>query len=156
LIVVSDTSPILNLDRIGRIDLLPQLFGQVVVPTTVFQELSKLPNRSYAFPWLTITSAVNQELVTSLRMELDPGESEAIVLAQELNADILLIDERRGRRVASRYGLNFTGLLGILAQAKARSLIPHVGPILEELQTVANFWISPGLKQEFLELLGEM
>jgi predicted nucleic acid-binding protein len=95
LIVVSDTSPILNLARIGRLDRLPSLYRQVLIPSAVYE-------------WLIAATANHQKRVQEIREYLDPGEAEAIVLAIELRADLLLVDERRGRRVASAAGLAIT------------------------------------------------
>jgi len=87
--------------------------------------------------------------------ELDPGEAEAIALAKELKADLLLMDERRGRRVASRLGLRFVGLLGILVEAKHKGLIKAVKPILDSLITKAGFWLGNRLYTRILETVGE-
>lgn len=111
MIVVSDTSPVLNLARIGRLDLLPSLYHQVLIPSAVYEELirskSDLPPAIdlASQPWLTVATANDQKRVQELRGYLDPGEAEAIVLAIELRADLLLVDERRARRVASAAGL---------------------------------------------------
>jgi predicted nucleic acid-binding protein len=77
-----------------------------------------------------VATATDQERVQELRGYLDPGEAEAIVLAIELRADLLLVDERRGRRVASAAGLAITGLLGVIATAKRAGLIDLAKPLL--------------------------
>ena len=115
MIVVSDTSPVLNLARIGRLELLPLLFGEVLIPSAVYQELTTsqkdLPPAIdlAALPWLIVASAKNQNRVLEFRQDLDPGEAEAIVLAIERRADLLLVDERRGRRTATAAGLTVAG-----------------------------------------------
>ena len=116
MIVVSDTSPILNLARIGRLELLVSLYEQVLIPPAVSAELAA--SRSEAFPaidaasvsWLILSTPADQDRVLELRNDLDAGEAEAIVLAVERNAELLLVDERRGRRIAEALGLRITGL----------------------------------------------
>jgi len=93
---------------------------------------------------------------SALREQLDPGEAEAIVLAAELDAKLLLVDERRGRRIAIDRGLEVTGLLGVLAEAKARRLIPQCKPVLDDMIRVAGFWIGDDLRVRYLRGLNEI
>ena len=124
MIVVSDTSPVLNLARIGRLELLHLLYKQVLIPSAVFAELTASkrdlpPAIDLASElWLIVASPTDQQRVQELRQNLDPGEAEAIVLAIEHRADLLLVDERRARRTATTAGLSVTGLLGVVARAK--------------------------------------
>jgi uncharacterized protein len=161
LIVVSDTSPILNLARIGRLELLPLLYKQILIPSAVFEELSAsrrdLPPAIdlASEPWLVVASANDQQRVQELRENLDPGEAEAIMLAIERRADLLLVDERRARRTATAAGLTVTGLLGVVAKAKRAGVIELVKPVLDELIQIARFWIGPDLYAEVLAELGE-
>ena len=161
MIVVSDTWPVLNLARIGRLDLLQLLYHQVLIPSAVYRELtiSKMdlpPAIDLAtMPWLIVATAKDQDRVQQLREELDPGEAEAIVLAIERRADLLLVDERRGRRTATAAGLTVTGLLGVVARAKQAGLIDLAKPVLYELIHVARFWIGPELYAEALAALDE-
>lgn len=124
MIVVSNTSPIINLASVGLLGLLQSLYGRIAIPKAVYHEVvfkgvgqagaAELPT----LQWIEPHQVVDLMLVASLRMELDEGESEAIALAIQLKADLLLLDESRGRAVASRFGLKFTGLLGVLLTAK--------------------------------------
>jgi uncharacterized protein len=161
LIVVSDTSPILNLARIGRLELLPLLYHEVVIPSAVYQELTAsrkdLPPAIdlASLPWLIVATARDQKRVQEIREHLDPGEAEAIVLAIERHADLLLVDERRGRRTAIAAGLTVTGLLGVVARAKQAGLIVLAKPVLDELMHVARFWIGHELYAEVLAALEE-
>jgi Predicted nucleic acid-binding protein, contains PIN domain len=161
LIVVSDTSPILNLARIGRLKLLPLLYNQVLIPSMVYAELTvSRPDLPPAIDfasesWLIIATPKDQNRVQKLRKVLDAGEAEAIVLAIERGADLLLVDERRGRRTATAEGLRVMGLLGVVARAKSAGLIDLVKPVLDELIGTARFWIGPDLYAEVLAELGE-
>lgn len=89
------------------------------------------------------------------KAQLDLGESEAIALALEINADLLLIDERRGRKEANRLGIRITGLLGVLVEAKQRSLIPVVQPLMDDLIAKSAFRVSVALYNQILALVGE-
>lgn len=90
-----------------------------------------------------------------LREALDPGEAEAIVLAVERRADLLLMDEKRARRTAAASGIKVTGLIGVVAKAKQAGLIDLAKPVLDELIQVARFWIGPKLYAEVLRVLRE-
>jgi len=160
LIVVSDTSPILNLRRIGRLELLGQLYGQVLIPPAVFLELTDKTDARPAMDvesisWLIIETPKDRQRVEELRHTLDAGEAEAIVLALECRADLLLVDERRGRRAAEAAGLRITGLLGVLVEAKRSGRIDLVKPVLDDLIQLARFWIGPELYNEVLVQLNE-
>jgi predicted nucleic acid-binding protein len=162
LIVVSDTSPLLNLARIGRLDILEQLYKQVLIPSAVHEELlrfnTSLPAKvsPASFPWILAADAHDRARVSALRRDVDPGEAEAIVLASERHADLLLIDERRGRKIALAAGIKVTGLLGVIIAAKDAALIRHGKPVLDDLIHVARFWISPRLYADVLESLNEV
>ncbi len=161
MIVVSDTSPILNLARIDRLVLLPSLFVKVLIPSAVYEELLAsscdlpTPIDFGADTWLAVDSPKDGNRVQQLSADLDPGEAEAIVLALEHGADLLLVDEKRGRRIAVSMGLRVTGLLGIIATAKRVGLIDEVKPILDDLIQRARFWIGPKLYAEVLTEVGE-
>jgi hypothetical protein len=154
LIVVSDTSPILNLSAVGIVHLLHDLYGDIVVPPAVQRELTR--NAVQLDPsWTRVVAAQNQTQVAALREQLDAGEAEAIVVASELEAELLLVDEKRGRRLAIERGLEVTGLLGVLAEAKLRGLIPRCQPLLDDMIRVAGFWIGDDLRSRYLRGLNE-
>jgi predicted nucleic acid-binding protein len=152
-IVVSDTTAVTNLLAIHREELLEQLFGCVVVPEAVLRELQI----SHAFlpKFLELREVQDSGQVEALQPGLDLGEAEAIVLAEELNADYLLIGEDAGRNVAEQRGVRIIGLPGILGRAKLRGLITTVRPEIDALQSQAGFWISPQLRERVLRDLGE-
>jgi predicted nucleic acid-binding protein len=154
MIIVSNTSPINYLILIGHINLLPELFGAIIIPQAVYRELSDasapLPVQTWiATPpdWLKIQS-VSQPSDAILDL-LDPGEREAILLAQELNADLLLLDDMKARRTATERGLAITGILGILDQAATMKLI-DLPAAVQNLQST-SFWASDSLFQKLLD-----
>ena len=98
----------------------------------------------------------NRELVLALIRDLDQGEAESIALAIELEADLLILDEREGRRSAKRFGLNVTGVLGVLLEAKAADLIQEVRPLVQELRDRAGFYLSEDVQQLICKLAGEV
>jgi predicted nucleic acid-binding protein len=155
LIVVSDTSPILNLATVDKLHLLRDLYAEMVVPPAVQRELSR-NGIQLDLTWTRVVAARDQREVVALREQLDPGEAEAIVVAAELEAELLLVDEKRGRRIAIDRGLEVTGLLGVLAEAKARGLIPQCQPILDDMIRVAGFWIGDDLRSHYLRGLNEL
>jgi uncharacterized protein len=161
MIVVSDSSPIMNLASIQQLAVLEQLYGGITVPPAVYHELvvagAGQPGAANirASAWLQIDHVTNRILVTSLQMELDEGEAEAIALAIQLQADLLLLDERRGRTVATRLGLKFIGLLGILLEAKHMGLLQAIKPVLDDLVAKAGFWVTPALYARVLQAAGE-
>ncbi len=161
MIIVSDTSPIANLIQIGALNILHQLFGRVIIPPKVEEEvlalkmfgvdLSVFENSN----WIEVISPKNLVLLNEMRIELDEGESEAIVLAKELNADYILIDERLGTKKAHEVLLQTIGLLGVLIKAKNEKHIEKVKPILDALINDAGFWIGSKLYQTVLNSVGE-
>lgn len=161
MIVVSNTSPITNLHAIGELRLLKQLYGQIYIPPAVQSELQigvlrgDHPDLEAEWDWIVVQSATQGALLETLLTQLHSGEAEAIALARELSADLLLIDERVGRRIAVQYGLRVAGVLGVLLDAKAVGYIAAVSPYLERLKSQAGFWVSASLYEETLRLAGE-
>src|SRR5688572_29836114 len=124
MIVVSDTTAITSLLQIGQCDLLAKLYREVLMPQAVSNELLVAHPILPAF--LRVGTVRRQADVQRLQTDIDVGEAEAIILAKETAADLLLIDENEGRRVALREGLKIIGLLGVLVQAKRSGLISSV------------------------------
>ncbi len=159
MIVISDTSPITNLAAIGQLDLLHQLYGQVIIPETVFRELTAQGGRHPGaivrqLAWIEMRAVANPTVVKALRAELDEGEAEAITLVQELSADLLLMDEHLGRAAAARLGLKVVGILGVLIEAKHQGLIQAVQPLVDALMNL-GFRIGQDLYQRVLQAAGE-
>lgn len=152
MIVVSDTSPINYLVLIGEIELLPQLFGQVIIPQAVLDELLKqgtpetVKNWANNHPdWLKVQNAT----LVDQTIALGAGEREAISLAKEINADLVLIDDRKARKTAIERGLNVAGTINILESASKRGLVDLVKAFQNVQQT--NFRVSSDLLSEILK-----
>jgi predicted nucleic acid-binding protein len=154
MIVVADTSPLNYLILIGHDGLLPKLYQRVFVPPEVLEELSHpatpLPVQSWLKKvpaWLEV-KAPRTAPGEALRL-LDPGERQAIQLAQEQGADLLLIDERRGSAEARRLGLTTTGTIGVLLAAEELGLIDF-DDAFRRLLTETTFRVTPELRARFL------
>ncbi|MBW4462307.1 MAG: DUF3368 domain-containing protein [Nodosilinea sp. WJT8-NPBG4] len=153
MIVVADTSPINYLLLIGQIDLLPRLFGQIIIPNAVRDEMLDLDAPpilqqwiAKPLPWLIVqTVTVTDETLNAL----DPGEQAAITLAQTLSVDLLIIDERKGRQAASDRGIPIIGTLGILDDATSQGWIDLASAIAQLQQT--NFRISRQITEMLLQ-----
>lgn len=157
--VVSDTSPVLNLAIIGRLDLLHQQFGKVWLPQAVTDELrieqdlpgSAAVRQAWQAGWLASEPVKDRVRVAILQRDLDPGEAEAIALALQKRADWLLLDERDARRVAKSLGLKVTGVLGILLRARLAGQLPSLREAMDQLRDLADFRISADLYTEMLQ-----
>ena len=154
MIVISDTSSISNLITIGRVELLGLLFGEVIIPSAVQDELTV---KHFSLPaFVKVGAIADHAAVVALTEELlDDGEAEAIVLAGELHADFLLMDETDGRAIAKQRGIRVIGLLGVLVEAKRHGFLPEVRPVLDQLQHEAAFWFSAKVREQILALAGE-
>lgn len=158
MIVVSDTSPLSYAHQIGLLAVLHALYGEIVIPPMVEHELLAAPELHSGFDWslIRIVPPRATEQVEDLIGELDRGESEAIVVALELEADLLLIDERTGRDVARRMGIRRTGLVGVFLEAKHRGLISSVADSLALLVAQTTFRLHPAVRAEVLRLANEV
>lgn len=161
MIVVSDASPIISLAAVKQLTLVQQLYERIVIPEAVHNEIAVTGHGEagatevQTLKWIETRKVTDRTLVALLEMDLDRGEAEAIALAAELQADLLLLDERRGRRVASHLGVKHIGLLGIIIEAKHRSFVPAVKPLFEALTAKAGFWMTAELRAHVLEIAGE-
>ncbi len=151
MVVVSDTTTISNLIQIEELHLLKLLFEEILVPEAVYQELSILSDIKQAFDkeirsgWIKVNDSFhNSDLFNELSKTLHNGEAEAIVLAVQLDADYLIIDEKDGRKLALSLEVTIIGTIGILIKAKQKGLIESIQTKMDELRDV-GFWISNSL-----------
>jgi hypothetical protein len=156
--VVSNTGPIIALSRIEHLFVLPALYKAILIPEAVRNELTARKAPGAAQPrsaeWLQQRRVDSTTAVSLLRERLDAGEGEAIVLALDLEADVLLMDEARGRRIAKSRNLSLTGTLGVLLLAKEKGHIDRVAPLLDALEQNA-FRMSQSLRAYVLQQAGE-
>ena len=158
MLIISDTSPT-NLLQIGRLEILKQLYGEIIVPQKVYEELCNYENQKDVIDeksWIIVRTVTDIEQVNSLLGYLDIGEAEAIILAKEMNADLLIVDEKKGRKTAEEYGLNIIGVLGVLAEGKRKGYIAELKPILDKLRNEVGFRISERLYRGILKAVNEL
>jgi len=156
--VVSNTTPLLSLLKIGKPEILRELYGRVLIPPAVFREIEAGRDKSYYIDlgrigWIEIVP-VKSASDRSYLFDLDDGEAETIILAREQAADVAIIDEKLGRRYAAQLGIPVTGTIGVLLKAKERGLISEVAPLLTDLREKSS-WIDDGLFDKALALAGE-
>lgn len=155
MIVVADTSPIHYLILLRHIEILPAIFGEVQLPQTVFEELQDRDAPAEIRAWLTTLPEwlkINYtRYAPDPRLDrLDRGEHDAILLAESMHADRLIMDDLDGRREAENRNLPVIGTLGILAEASRRKLI-NLPETLIALQAT-NFYVSPALLKLMLAI----
>lgn len=160
MIVVADTSVLLNLCRVEQIDLLPALFHEIFIPPEVAAEFARLSATSGRFQGLALPSWIREQTPTGYapllsKYALHAGEIAAISLAIEIRADAILIDERSGFAAAQQFGLKTIGILGILLESKANGKLPLVRPVIERLEREGRFWIDERLRRRVLQTAGE-
>jgi len=160
--VVADTGPLIALARLDHLDLLRRLYHGALIPPAVHTELAldsarpgaKVLAKAFDVGWINTQRVLDAVAVSELTQLLGPGESEAIILAEQESARFLLIDDARGRRVARERGVSVVGVAGVLLAAKSRGAIAAVGPVLDDLSRV-GYRLSPGLVAAVLERSAE-
>lgn len=157
MILVADASALIALATCDSIALLEAIFGEMLVPEAVFSEVTALDKpqsvrlRNYLYGKVR---AVDMQYFVYLDAFADAGETQAMLLYKEVAADYLLIDDRRGRKVAKINQIKTVGSLGVLLQAKRIGLVPRVAPLIEQIAASPVF-MSESLIQTVLEMAGE-
>ena len=160
MIVVSDATPLIALSKIEKLSLLQRLFGDLYVPPAVYAEVvthaPEYPGASEIgqAAWITTMHLQDTTKVRYLRTELDLGEAEALVLAEELNADWVLLDESKARRIAKALDIPCIGTVGLLLIAKRRGYVTGLRPLLDQLRS-QRFHLSDRLYEAVLRQAGE-
>ncbi len=156
--IITNTTPILSLLKIDKLDLLKELYGKITVPNAVFQEIEIGKHKPYyqdlkQIDWIKIEYVKNPDSLDFF-VDLDKGEAEVLILAKEQNADLVILDEIMGRRYAKQLELNLTGTLGVLLKAKEKGIINSIREILTEL-TERGTWLNPKLVKKIIYLSNE-
>lgn len=145
---VTNSTCLIGLERIQRLDILPQVFSPITIPPAVQAEVG------ITAPWLTVVAVQNQAVVATLKTQVDDGEAEAIALALESGDVFVILDDLAARRVAIQLGLKVIGTVGMLLRAKQQGIISEIKPLLTSLNEV-DFRISAAIVQRALQLAGE-
>ena len=153
MIVVSDTSPLTALLTIGQAEILTVLFKEVVIPPAVQAEL--LRTHQTLPQWLRVEAVNNAAEVLRFAQMVPLGEAEAIELARQLRADRLLIDDRKGRRLATRESVPVIGLVGVILLARRKGLVASVREMLQRLDSEAGIYLDAKTREDALRSVGE-
>jgi len=153
--VVSNTTPLISLSKISKIELLKLIYQEIIIPEGVVEEYERGKNKKFyrdisKFDWIKVKKVENEKTFEFL-LDLDKGEAESIVLAKNIKADLLIIDELRGREFARLKGLTITGTVGVLLKAKEKKLIQTALPFVYELKE-KGIWINDNLIQYVKEI----
>jgi predicted nucleic acid-binding protein len=156
--VVSNTTPIISLLKIGKLEILKDLYKEIYIPQEVFSEIEAGKHKKYylnllELEWIKIEQIQDRKSIAYF-LDLDKGEAEAIILATESEADLILLDESLGRFHAKHAGLRVTGTIGILVKAKKQGLISELKPLILELKE-KGVWLSESLIERILQLANE-
>lgn len=144
-IIISDTSCLILLHKIGELELLKKLGKIVYVTPTIHKEFTKeLPH------WIRISTPQNIGYQQILELELDEGEASAIALSMDIDNSILIIDDLKGRKIAERLKLRYSGTLGLILRAKQMGVIEKVRPIIDKIKST-NFRINEKLFQTIID-----
>lgn len=154
--VISNSTPLINFGMIGKLNILKELFNQISIPNAVWREIV-LGGREYPVSslikkadWIKRHSISNLELYRNLLREIDEGEAEVIVLAIENKAELVLLDEAEARDIAEYHGLNFSGTIGCLIEAKRVGIVSTIKPLLDKMINDAHYWIHDALYKNIL------
>ena len=157
--VVVNSTPLIALAKANQLDLLRKLYGSIIVPEAVYREVTEKEDIAAqriraAGEWIGIRE-VNPDLDRRMyRAKLHDGEVEVMLLAQEIGADVVVIDDSAARKTAEYLGLPLTGTLGIMIKAKALGLLPAVMPVVRQMEQSGIFY-SAAIKEKIQKLCGE-
>ncbi|MCM1183117.1 MAG: DUF3368 domain-containing protein [Roseburia sp.] len=157
--VIVNSTPLIVLCGIGRLDILQKLYCEIIIPTAVYQEVTAIEDSACsqiksAGQWIHVEQIREQTEKKMYKAKLHDGEVEVMILAQEKKADLLILDDNAAKKTAKYLGLTVTGTLGILIKAKQQGIIDEIYPLLSEMKQ-NGFYIAPELESVVLEQAGE-
>ena len=158
MIVASNSTILIGLARINKLDLLTKLFSKVYIPNAVFNELTHVEKAGASeirkASYLIHQSPQDTKEVSLLLGNLDRGEAEVLALSKELHADLVLLDEEKARKVAVLAGFEVMGLMGVLLTAKRKGLFKNIRPLIEDLKR-KKFRVAEAIVIDILKSAGE-
>jgi predicted nucleic acid-binding protein len=147
--IISDTSCLIVLSKIGEMDLLKKVYGSVFTTLDIADEFGdSLPE------WMEVLSVKDPFTQQLLELQIDKGESSAIALALEMPGSTVILDDFKARKIAIKLGIQVTGTLGVIIRAKQKGVLSSIKPFLEKLKQT-NFRLSSELELEALKMAGE-
>ncbi|NOR76979.1 MAG: DUF3368 domain-containing protein [Methanophagales archaeon] len=161
---ISDSSTLIHLAGIGRLELLKEFYGKILIAPAVWREVveegkgrtgAEGVEEARRLGWIEVAVPGNESIVRLLERELHRGESETIALAIERHSEVIFLDELEARRVASVYGLCKTGVIGILIRARLEGKVISLREELDRLRSEGGFWIGDEIYRRALETVAE-
>ncbi|WFA10189.1 DUF3368 domain-containing protein [Tissierella sp. Yu-01] len=158
--VIVNSTPLIALYNIGKLDLLKEVYGKVIIPYAVYEEVileSKLKDSNDFIQesgFINIMKIINEEAKRLFVTSLHKGEVEVMILAKEIGADLCVIDDLLARSYAKYHNLNITGTIGVLLKAKELGIVTKIRPIMDELIS-SGIYIDSKLYNRVLEISGE-
>lgn len=161
---ISNSSTLIHLAGIGRLELLKEFYGKVLITPAVWREVveegkerpgAKEVKEANSSGWIEVIAPSNESVVRLLERELHRGEAEVIALAIEQHPEVVFLDELEARRLAGLYGLRKTGVIGILIRAKLEGKIASLREELDRLRNKAGFWVGEEIYKQALKAVAE-
>lgn len=156
--IVSNTTPLISLMKISQLEILEEIYSEIIISEAVYEEIEAGRHKEFyrdlsKIKWIKIKS-IKDKLSVNYFLDLDAGEAETIILASEIGADLIILDEKLGRFHAKNSGMKVTGTIGILVKAKKMGLVPKLKPLLKQL-TEKNVWLSDKLISQVCKTVDE-
>jgi predicted nucleic acid-binding protein len=155
--VISNTTPLIGLADIGCFDVLQKIYGEIMIPDAVLEEVKSEPARTLVrhSEFIHVFSVADSQARKMFSSRLHAGEVEVMLLAEEKQADLLIMDDNAAKKTAKFLGFKVTGTLGVLLKAKQEGYVKNIKQLVEKLQDT-GFYVSPKVKQYVLEEAHEM
>jgi len=157
--IVVNSTPLIILGNIDGLKILKELYGEIIIPRAVFEEVTSKAdnaklNLSQNLSWIKVLEVQDKSNRKMYQAKLHDGEVEVMMLANEVSADLLIIDDNAAKRTAKFLGFTVTGTLGVILKAKSEGIIPQVKPIVDEMLR-QGFYISPKIIETVLKTANE-